>query len=67
MTMTIAQARAAGYEINRGSYQGTTDDRLDRWYIEATNSKVVDRRGPGFATRKAALDHLSQVIEARDT
>ena len=36
-TETIAAARrlaqAAGYYIAEGSYHGTTDDRIGRWYV----------------------------------
>lgn len=40
------------YTAVRGSYQGTSDDRYDRWYIDDRDSTVVDRRGPGWATKR---------------
>jgi hypothetical protein len=48
-----------GWNIERGAYQGTTDDRLDRWYVQHPDRDVIDRRGPGFATlaeARAAID-----------
>jgi len=58
---TVREAEQAGYWILRGSYHGTTDDRIDRWYI-------VPMTGPyakllGFRTRKAALIYLEEVLE----
>ena len=41
-------AKAAGYEVVRGAYTGTCDDRADRWYIQHDDDNVVDRRGSGF-------------------
>ena len=29
----VREAEQAGYWVIRGSYHGTTDDRIDRWYI----------------------------------
>jgi len=60
MTITTAEARKAGYEINRGSYVGTTDDNIDRWYIEAITADAVDRRGQGYATRRESLESLDR-------
>lgn len=57
--LTEAQARKLGYEVIRGAYAGTTDDRADRWYIQEINSDTVDRRGAGFSTKKEALEVLS--------
>ena len=55
---TETQAKRAGYRIVRGSYQDTTDDRSDRWYVEHESAQVVDRRGAGYATRREALDAI---------
>jgi len=63
--MTTAEAKKLGYEIVRGSYQNTPDDRLDRWYIQLIDSRTVDRRGPGFRTRRDALDYLAHVLAER--
>ena len=61
--MTTAEARRHGYEVNRGSYMGTTDDRLDRWYIERTDADAVDRRGRGYRTRREALAEIDRIVE----
>jgi len=47
------------YQISRGSYLDTPDDRLDRWYIEP--AKVADRRGPGYRTREEARAALKEI------
>ena len=43
-----------GYTISRGDYTDTTDNRLDRWYVEPDESTVVCRIGRGYATLAAA-------------
>lgn len=40
----------------QGSYRNTTDDRLGRWYIHRIGDTVLDKRGPGFRTKKEALE-----------
>lgn len=53
-----------GWTITRGAYQGTTDDRLDRWYIQRESDDVIDRRGPGHVTlaaAKAAIDESERL------
>ena len=60
--LTMATAKKAGYKLVRGSYSTTTDDRADRWYWEHEDDRVVDRRGPGFATKKEALESLYYVL-----
>ena len=52
-----------GYRIGRGGYQGTTDDRLDRWYADPEDSDVLDRRGPGFTTLKAARAAIDELLD----
>jgi hypothetical protein len=42
------------FTVTRGSYQGTSDDRLDGWYVEDRESRSVDRTGGGFRTRRDA-------------
>ena len=54
---TIADARKDGYEIERGAYYGTSDDRADRWYIVPTTG-LAEKSGSGFRTRSEALDYL---------
>lgn len=61
--MTTAQARKYGYEVNRGSYLDTTDDRIDRWYVERVDASAVDRTGRGYRTRREALDEVARIVE----
>ena len=46
-----------GYVARRGDFDGTTDDRRDRWYID-TIGEPVDHRGPGHPTRREAVAML---------
>jgi hypothetical protein len=58
--------RYRGYIISRGAYQGTTDDRLDRWYIDREEADTWDRRGPGFrslAEAHEAIDRQERGLE----
>ena len=56
-TWTLADARAAGYTIERGAYTGTTDDRADRWYAYRMDTyHAVDHRGAGYGTRAEAIE-----------
>ena len=50
------------YYVERGAYQGTSDDRLDRWYIGSDDSDTVDRRGPGYETRDEAEARVYEII-----
>ncbi len=53
-----------GYTITRGAYQGTTDDRMDRWYVQSADDEAIDRRGAGHATladAKAAIDEMARM------
>lgn len=50
-----------GYDIVRGAYYGTTDDRADRWYLQ-DRSDVVDRRGPGYERLQLVADALTHEI-----
>ena len=58
---TAARARAIGLRVGPGAYVGTGDDRADRWYVE-TFDGPVDRRGPGYATREAALAAIADEV-----
>lgn len=60
--LTEAKARKLGWEVVRGSYYGTCDDRADRWYTQRIDARVVDRRGPGAPTKKAALASLEEYL-----
>jgi hypothetical protein len=48
-----------GYFIRRGGYQDTPDNRIDGWYVDNRNSTILDRRGPGYRTIKAARDAIN--------
>lgn len=56
--LTRAQASKLGWNLTRGAHQGTTDDRIDRWYWDRRDSDVIDRTGAGFDTVAQALDWL---------
>lgn len=56
--MTESRAKDLGYRVTRGAYSGTTDDRIDRWYIDDIESDIVDRRGFGYATKQDALEAI---------
>lgn len=42
------------FKIVKGAYEGTTDDRFDRWYIQKVATTVIDRRGKGYKTKEQA-------------
>lgn len=46
-------AEAGGYYIREGSYQGTTDDQLGRWYV-GREGEMFAPHGAGHATQAAA-------------
>lgn len=54
------------YTITRGDYHGTTDDRVDRWYVNQTDAKIVDRRGHGYRTRRLAQDAIDALESGLD-
>jgi hypothetical protein len=49
-----------GYEITKGGYYGTTDDRADRWYIDNPDSDIIDRRGSGYCTLTEAKKQVDE-------
>lgn len=59
--MTIQEARKIGYNVERGNYSETSDDRRDRWYIQKIGD-ITDHRGRGFATRQEALDLIEEIV-----
>lgn len=65
-TITTAQARKRGFVLMRGEYQGNTDDRYGRWYIQRVDSGRLDFRGPGFATRREALEEIERLIDTAE-
>lgn len=54
-------ARGLGYYVRQGSYQGTTDDRLGRWYVGHDDDNGFRPYGAGHPSQRAAweaaLDH----------
>ena len=62
------QAKALGYYIREGSYQGITDDRLGRWYYGHESDDGFRPYGAGHKTQRdaweAALDHARIVGRA---
>lgn len=61
-------AKAAGYYIREGSYLGTTDDRLGRWYFGHDNDNGFRPYGAGHRTQReaweAAFEHAQQTDRA---
>jgi len=51
-TMTISTvrslARLAGYFVREGAYQGTSDDRLGRWYVGHEDDGAFRPYGEGY-------------------
>lgn len=43
------------YQVTQGAYAGTSDDCIGRYYIDDTESTVVDRRGPGMSKLEAEI------------
>lgn len=56
--MTRRQAKAAGYYVREGSYYGTTDDRIGRWYVGHPSHNGFRPWGPGYPTQKAAWESI---------
>jgi len=51
-----------GFSVMRGGYHGTTDDRIDRWYVEHPATDCVDHRGSGFKTLRDAYHATAEVV-----
>ena len=47
--------KPTSYYVRQGSYSGTTDDRLGRWYI-GRHGEFFRPHGAGHRTRKEAAD-----------
>lgn len=62
-------AKAAGYYIREGSYSGTTDDRLGRWYFGHTDDEGFYPYGAGHRTQAdawaAACEHAHRISEIK--
>jgi hypothetical protein len=54
------------YYINEGSFHGTSDDRIGRWYVQSDRDSLSDKRGPGHPTQAAALDAVREMIELNE-
>lgn len=54
------QAQALGYYIREGSYQGTTDDRLGRWYVGHESDEFFRPYGPGHRTQSEAWEAAAE-------
>jgi len=54
--MTEQELRDHGLEIMHGDYTGTTDDRVDRWYLQSVDGPI-DHRGQGYPSKQYILDH----------
>lgn len=59
-------SKVNGYEISRGSYHNTSDDCINGWYIDNPNSTTIDRRGPGFSTKKEAVEAAKKLPKLED-
>ncbi len=55
------QAKSAGYYIRRGSYMGTTDDRLDRWYVGHDGDNFFRPWGSGYRTQREAWEAAAEM------
>ena len=64
--VTAGSYRYRGYLISRGGFSGTSDDRLDGWYVDPVESDSWDRRGPGYATIGAAAEAIDREVECEE-
>ena len=55
--------KRTGHRLIEGSYQGTSDDRLGRWYIIHEDDDLMDKRGAGHGSIASALDELADRID----
>lgn len=55
-------AEAAGYYVREGSYQGTTDDRLGRWYV-GKEGELFAPFGAGYPSRAQAWAAAAENVE----
>jgi hypothetical protein len=61
--MTATETHIQGYRVQRGAYQGTVDNRIDRWYVCAIGH--YSYKWHGYLTRKDALYALEQSLKER--
>ena len=55
------------FDISRGSlvetYKGVWgEDSANGWYVDHKDVDTIDRRGPGFATLREAVENIDQVV-----
>jgi len=53
--MTEKELQKHGYEIVKGDYVGTSDDNINRWYLQTIDGPV-DHRGRGYPSKQFVLD-----------
>jgi hypothetical protein len=63
--MDTRKARRMGYYVQQGEYQGTTDNRLGRWYI-GREGHPFRPDGTGHPTARAAWAAVVAVTETPD-
>jgi hypothetical protein len=61
--LTLWEARKSGWNVVRGAYSGTTDNRLDRWYPVRIGI-LMDRTGAGYRTQREALARAHELLLA---
>jgi hypothetical protein len=57
------------FDISRGSlvetYKGVWgDDSANGWYVDHKDLDTIDRRGPGFATLREAVEEIDRAVAA---
>lgn len=58
-------AEAAGYYIREGSYYGTTDDRIGRWYVGHREDNGFRPWGAGHRTQREAWAAAAELAQRR--
>ena len=49
------------FDIMRGSYLTSSDDRADGWYLDHVDVKILDRRGAGLRTLADCRAHIDSL------
>jgi len=55
--MNANETTTTKHEAVQGDYDGTTDNRRGRWYMQEIGG-VADRQGAGYATRDEVIDMI---------
>ena len=58
MPKTAKLMSSLGYSVREGSYLGTMDSRIRRYYLSDDTAATVDGRGEGFTTKRLAMEHF---------